>query len=279
MGESLKDGRDPPGSDRVIGALERLLTSDELRLSERNRRFLSFVVTQAVKGSADRIKAYTIGVDVFGRDEAFDPTTDPIVRIEATRLRAALASYYEQAGSDATVRISLPKGSYVPAFAWVSHACGAEAADGLGESMAGTSSFAAQVILQDHTGRGNEDMAARAELFVDGLAVMLQRASFIIRIVPPYERRAAADAIKAIYCKPHEAFSLDIAVRPVDAAMRYAWRLGDLSTGEILATSFRDYMVANTGGYERIDDLAADATSAISAAIGLRRRARAGARP
>jgi len=279
MDENLDVGEDPPGAEQVLGALERLLTSDELRLSERNRRFLSFVVMQAVKGSADRIKAYTIGVDVFGRDEAFDPTTDPIVRIEATRLRAALASYYERVGSDAAVRISLPKGSYVPAFAWASHACGAEAAGGLVESMPDTSPFAAQVILQDHTGRGNEDMAARAELFVDALAMMLQRASFTVRIVPPNERRAAADAIQAIYCKPHEAFSLDIAVRPVDAAMRYSWRLGDLGTGEILATSFRDYMIANTRGYERIDGLAADAASAISAAVGLRRRAQGAARP
>lgn len=273
MGESLNSRREPPGAEQVFGALERLLTSDELRLSERNRRFLSFVVTQAIRGTADRIKAYTIGVDVFGRDEAFDPATDPIVRIEATRLRAALASYYEQVGSEAAVRISLPKGSYVPAFDWAALAHGAEAGGDLVEKRAGMPPLSAQVIVQDHTGRGNEDMAARAELFVDALAMTLQKASFTVHVVPPEERRAAADAIQAIYCAPHEALSLDIAVRPVDAKMRYSWRLGDLATGEVLATSFRDYVVASASGYEGVDDLAADATSAISAAIGLRRRA------
>lgn len=279
MGESLNSGQEPPGADQVLGALEVLLNSDDLRLSERNRRFLAFVVTQAVKGSADRIKAYTIGVDVFGRDEAFDPTTDPIVRIEATRLRTALAYYYEGAGSDAALRISLPKGGYVPVFAWSCVVDGIEAGCGLVESGADHSSFAPQVILQDHTGRGNDDMAARAELFVDALAMMLQRASFSIRVVPSDERRAAVESIQAIYSAPHEAFSLDIAVRPVDSTMRYSWRLGDLGTGEVLATSFRDYVVAGACGYERVDNLAAEATSAISAAIGLRRHARGAGRP
>lgn len=273
MGESLGSRHETPGTEQVLGALEQLLTSDELRLSERNRRFLSFVVEQAVKGSADRIKAYTIGVDVFGRDEAFDPTTDPIVRIEATRLRAALASFYERAGAGTPVRISLPKGSYVPAFAWAGDLA---AVDEFIDAVDDAPSFAAQVILQDHTGCGNADIAARAELFVDVLAMMLQRASLTLRVVPPRERRAAADAIQAIYSAPHQAFSLDIAVRPVDTTMRYSWRLGDLGTGEVLAASFRDYLVGDSCGYERIDDLAADATGAIAAAIGLRRRMKAG---
>lgn len=276
MGESLGSRREPPGVDQVLTALERLLSSQELHLSERNRRFLSFVVTQAINGSADRIKAYTIGVDVFGRDEAFDPTTDPIVRIEATRLRAALASYYERAGADAAVRISLPKGSYVPAFAWTG---GLGATDEFIDALDDAPSFPAQVILQDHTGCGNADIAARAELFVDVLAMMLQRTSLTIRVVPPRERRAAVDAIRAIYSAPHEAFSLDTAVRLVDATMRYSWRLGDLGTGEVLAASFRDYLVGDMCGYERIDDLATNSADAIAAAIGLRRRMKAGAAP
>lgn len=277
MDENLGSGASSPGTEHVLAALERLLSSHDLRLSERNRRFLSFVVTQAVQGAADRIKAYTIGVDVFGRDEAFDPTTDPIVRIEATRLRAALASYYERAGVDAPVRISLPKGSYVPAFSWAaSGAICHKAIDGLPGRPQAVPLLAAQVILQDHTRRGDEDVSARADLFLDTLAVMLRRAALTIRVVPPHERKAAADAIQAIYCTPHQAFSLDIAVRPVDEKLRYSWRLGDLETGEILAASFRDYAVASAARYERIDDLAAEATSAIAGAIGFGGRTRTG---
>lgn len=276
MGENLGSRRERPGAEEVLAALDNLLTSRDLHLSERNRRFLSFVVTQAVKGAADRIKAYTIGVDVFGRDEAFDPGTDPIVRIEATRLRAALASYYERTGAQAAVRISLPKGSYVPAFAWAFAMPCPKAMNSPVAQRAGAASPAVQLILQDHTRRGNEAVAARAEFFLDALAVMLGRAAFTMRVVPSHERKAAAEAIKAIYCAPQAAFSLDVAVRPIDETMRYSWRLGDLETGEILAASFRDYAVAGEARYERIDDLAAEATGVISAAIGLGRPARRG---
>lgn len=272
MDENLSSREEQPGTDEVLAALDNLLGSPDLHLSERNRRFLSFVVTQAVNGSAERIKAYTIGVDVFGRDEAFDPGTDPIVRIEATRLRAALASYYERAGADAPVKISLPKGSYMPAFAWAANPCEKAGEHALAGAV-GVPSVRVQLILQDRTPRGSEAMAARAELFLDTLAVMLGRAAaFTVKVVPPGERKAAADAIQAIFSAPQEAFSLDIAVRAVDEMMRYSWRLGDLGTGEILAASFRDYVIARASSYERIDDLAADATGAVASAIGLSRR-------
>src|SRR5690606_21069419 len=79
-----------------------------------------FVVEQVLAGHADRIKSYSIAVDVFGRGDDFDPAIDPIVRIEATRLRAALASYYADPGRDEAIQISLPKGGYVPSFVRVS---------------------------------------------------------------------------------------------------------------------------------------------------------------
>lgn len=98
----------------VLAALEEILASPSFEASERNKRFLKFVVTEALAGRADHIKAYTIATVVFGRDSSFDPQTDPIIRIEASRLRRALEHYYLTAGKDAAVRIEIPKGSYVP---------------------------------------------------------------------------------------------------------------------------------------------------------------------
>ena len=71
----------------VQAALAKLMLDTQLKISTRNRRFLDFVVRETLAGRSDRIKAYSIAVDVFGRSEDFDPSTDPIVRIEATRLR------------------------------------------------------------------------------------------------------------------------------------------------------------------------------------------------
>ncbi|RUM95750.1 hypothetical protein EET67_21320 [Pseudaminobacter arsenicus] len=102
--------------EEVRTALERLLADSRFRASERNRRFLRFVLEEALAGRGDRIKSYIIAVEVFGRSVDFDAETDPIVRIEATRLRAALDTYYSGPGREETIRISLPKGRYVPAF-------------------------------------------------------------------------------------------------------------------------------------------------------------------
>jgi len=70
--------------------------------------FLLFVVEETLAGRSDRMKAYTIGTSVLQRDEAFDPQSDPIVRIEASRLRRSLEHYYLLAKDD-PIRIVIPR--------------------------------------------------------------------------------------------------------------------------------------------------------------------------
>lgn len=108
----------PRGADDVRAQLSRILTSANFEATDRVRKFLSYIVEETLSGRSDRIKAFSIATDVFGRDAAFDAHSDPVVRIEAGHLRRALDRYYLTAGSsDATV-ISVPKGSYVPVFAF-----------------------------------------------------------------------------------------------------------------------------------------------------------------
>ena len=97
--------------------LDRLLSSGAFQTSERNRRFLTYVVDEALSGRGDRIKAYNIATSVFGRSADFDPQGDTIVRIEAGRLRRALEHFYLTCGESSGVRISIPTGAYVPSFA------------------------------------------------------------------------------------------------------------------------------------------------------------------
>jgi len=96
--------------------LNRILAAAEFKEALRLRSFLTFVVETALAGKADRIKSYTIAVEAFGRDTGFDPQADPIVRVEAGRLRRALAQYYALGGRDDPMVIELPRGSYVPSF-------------------------------------------------------------------------------------------------------------------------------------------------------------------
>lgn len=111
--------------DACRDALRRILGSRRFQVSERRRNFLRYIVEEALAGRAGRIKAYSIGVAVFQRGPDFDPQNDPIVRIEAGRLRATIDRYYAEEGAADPVRIEMPRGSYVPRFALPAPASGA----------------------------------------------------------------------------------------------------------------------------------------------------------
>jgi serine/threonine-protein kinase len=104
----------PPSA--VEDQLERILASDTFARSERMSRFLRFTVQQALAGKADSLKEYLIGVEVYDKPETLDPRFDPIVRVEAGRLRSKLREYYESEGGNDPVLISFRKRSYAPVF-------------------------------------------------------------------------------------------------------------------------------------------------------------------
>jgi TolB-like protein len=101
-------------ADDVRRQLDRLLASAVFANAGRMSRFLRFVVAKSLAGEGERLKEYVIGVEVFDRDESYDPRLDSIVRVEAARLRSKLAEYYAGEGRDDAVVLSLPKGGYAP---------------------------------------------------------------------------------------------------------------------------------------------------------------------
>ncbi len=109
---------DVPTPDDIRAAVDRMVTSHVFSRSPQLGAFLRFVVEAVLRGKADRIKAYTIGVEVLRRDIRFDPQLDPIVRVEATRLRRTIERYYSGPGAGDAIIIDLPRGSYVPTFRW-----------------------------------------------------------------------------------------------------------------------------------------------------------------
>src|SRR5262245_46488792 len=94
--------------------LDRILNSDPFQQSQRRQRFLEYLVTETLAGRGERLKAYNVALEVFDRPETFDPITDPLVRIEAARLREKLREYYGTDGQDDPIHIDLPKGTYTP---------------------------------------------------------------------------------------------------------------------------------------------------------------------
>src|SRR5262249_45778376 len=105
-----------PSPDEIRDELTRITASDVFNNSPQLVAFLTFIVEAARAGKSDRLKGYVIAVEVLRRDVNFDPQIDPIVRVEATRLRRALARYYAGPGGGDDVLIEIPLGGYVPAF-------------------------------------------------------------------------------------------------------------------------------------------------------------------
>ena len=101
-------------AERVRTQVAKILASGAFADAERASNFLRFVVERKLAGRAGEIKEFVIAVEVLGRTSSFDSKTDPIVRVEAGRLRDRLSSYYENEGQEDLVLISLPKGGYVP---------------------------------------------------------------------------------------------------------------------------------------------------------------------
>lgn len=115
---TLEPGNAPPGPEVIRPQLERILASPQFTNAPSIAKMLRFVVERVLDGSADRIKEYTLGVDVFDRGSDFDPRQDTIVRVQGRRLRDRLDDYYAHDGAADPVGIELPKGHYVPTFHW-----------------------------------------------------------------------------------------------------------------------------------------------------------------
>ncbi len=108
-----------PTREEKFQQLERVLADRRFRSSERNASFLRYIVEKAIDGKASEIKEIVIAMELYGRTSDYDPKVDSVVRVEASRLRSKLQSYYEQEGRFDPIRINVPKGGYVPQFEWV----------------------------------------------------------------------------------------------------------------------------------------------------------------
>ncbi|QJF51110.1 tetratricopeptide repeat protein [Roseobacter ponti] len=103
----------------VRNQLERILAFSGLQSNLRRRDMLAFIVEEALAGRSSQIKATSIAMEVFQRGPDFDQQSDPVVRLEARKLRRDLDNYYAGEGREDPIRIAIPKGGYVPEFAWL----------------------------------------------------------------------------------------------------------------------------------------------------------------
>ena len=96
--------------------VERIVVSATFIKSPRLCSILLFVCELSLLGRDDEISELNIGATVFGRAHNYDPSIDGIVRSHASRLRHRLEQYFNEEGAAETLRLSIPKGGYVPLF-------------------------------------------------------------------------------------------------------------------------------------------------------------------
>jgi len=110
------DGVTPIPEAEVRAELDRILATTGFATAGRLSKLLRYVVEKTLAGETDQLKEYAVGIEVFERDEKYDPRLDSIVRVEAGRLRSRLDEYYNGDGAASPLRISLPKGGYSAHF-------------------------------------------------------------------------------------------------------------------------------------------------------------------
>jgi hypothetical protein len=96
--------------------IQRILQSRAFRTSELQRNLLAYLADKSIAGTADQLKEYTIGLDVFAKPESYDPRHESVVRMHAARLRQKLADYYHNEGTDDGIFVDLPKGAFKLTF-------------------------------------------------------------------------------------------------------------------------------------------------------------------
>ncbi|HEY3440507.1 MAG TPA: hypothetical protein VGK29_07140 [Paludibaculum sp.] len=112
----------PPEPEAIRQSLARIVASPGFSEAGRLAAFLQHLVERTLAGDTARLKESVLGVEVFQREAGYDPRIDPIVRVEARRLRARLEDYYNSHGKNEPLRISLPKGAYRPSFEAIAEA-------------------------------------------------------------------------------------------------------------------------------------------------------------
>jgi hypothetical protein len=96
--------------------LDEVLGSETFARCDQLRSFLKYVGDMAIEGRAREVTEYLIAVEALGRPQGFSPADDSSVRSRAHELRRKLHKYYETEAPAASLRIELPKGSYIPRF-------------------------------------------------------------------------------------------------------------------------------------------------------------------
>ena len=191
----LQDAGSPAVSPQAVQRqLSKIVASHIFARSKQLCRFLRFVVEEALTGNADGLKESLIGTIVFERGELFNPGIDPIVRVQARRLRTKLEEYYETEGRRDLLVIGLRTGSYSPAFVTRAN----EAVEPSRSSPAATSAEIQQSIAECERALNiNREASLTPYNPLDTGATMARVSEILLRVLDLTRRVAELPAVRA----------------------------------------------------------------------------------
>lgn len=203
-----------PSDDEVRAALKRIVTSSEFLSSPHLAAFLSFSVETTLAGEGQNIKAYSVATSVLGRPPTFDPQADPIVRVEATRLRRAMERYYLHDGADDPILIDIPRGRYIAFFSYrnckgvaLDATLPAQSDDGfISHDLISAASESLSLTQRFHTMWSNFSRSERNSVAVFALGLM---AAFVTWGVVPLWDRSQKPVEQALMLQPAAAVHAD----------------------------------------------------------------------
>ncbi len=220
----------------VRQTLDEVLASPAFAQAPKLSKFLEYVVQKTLAGKACELKGYTIGVEALGRSDDFDPQTDTTVRVLAGRLRKALDSYFREAGENQPVRISIPKGKYVPSFSFSDNA--ADAGEPAGQTADATP--AGRALSTPGAAANNESPPRRNTLLLAvSLLLMVALLGYWTSFLKDHGHEPAQDSVAV-----EESYlpSISISLRVTDTSMPDWFSREEATAGTLAAFSrFKDF--------------------------------------
>ncbi len=244
----------------ILTQLERIVTSKDFEGSARTKSFLEHLVHRELEGRGDELRGTALAMDVFGRGAEFDPNVDPIVRIEAVKLRKSLDYYYLTSGAGDPVSISIPKGQYRPQFETNS-----EKEKPHQQSSARDTEWP---VLGICAFSGSD--TARAKFFREGFPVELglELARFAhLRVLTGYDDTRSDESPGQL--TPRCDYVLDGTVRDAQTSLRLIVQLKRASDGSILWSDRCDFDPDKTDSFEFQEQVAKKCAVKIADAYGV----------
>ena len=262
-----------PSPEAIREQLERLVSSPDFARSEHLTQFLTFIVEETLAGRSDDIKGYTIGTAVLGRDDQFDPTIDPVVRIQAGRLRRALERYYLVEGTNDPLRIEVPKGGYRPTFCLIKEPeLEVRVEEPFVEDPTEVLSRGPTIAVLPFTNlSGDKEQEYFAAGLTEELIVQLTRLQEVVVITHQSTRQYHNQPIdpRLVGRTLGTRFLLEGSVRKDSKAIRVAVRLRETENGESLWAQNYDRELAVGNIFDLQDDITEHVVTMIGDAYGL----------